>query len=189
MKKTLAILLAIIMLIPMFTVLVSAAPDEANSGVAGITFDGDLTYGANEEYHFNQNLEKVPHTLSAWVYLDDDAYSNRNVIFGNYPSNTRYTGYMHFEINASHQPRFKYSDADQSSKHEFVFTDITVEKNTWTLVTVTVDETAGEVRCYINGELAGTMTEGFAPIDPTVINYPFMLGGFHYRNGSAFNKH
>jgi len=189
MKKVLSAFLAIIMVLSLIPLTVFALPAEADASNGGIKFSADESTfgGASEEYYHDGTLSEIPHTISAWVYLDDDAYAAgvRNTVFSNFPNNYNYTGYMHLEIDADNHPYFVWKRADGSAA-KFVFSDATISKNTWTMMTIVVDDAADQVCCYLDGALKQSI-KCITPIDPTVINFAFKLGGNYYREGSAFN--
>ena len=164
MKKTLAIILTVFMIVPLLTMSITAAPAEADASVAGLTFNGDTTYGASEEYYPEKLLEDIPHTFSAWVRLSDAQMKQASAIASTYPAASRYTGYVHFELAAGGKPRLVWGDTNDSSAnddtrttHDFTF-NTSVKANTWTYITIVVDDGAAEVRCYIDGKLAETLT-------------------------------
>ena len=186
MKKTLAILLAILMVTPLFTVLISAVPEEATGGPeTGLTISGDGSLAEEEDYAVKA-LEQTPHTFSAWVYLPggDTADTLRwGVILGNYTGVSTESlpeAHLNFEIQTGRRPRLQWYDEDGDT-HQVVFSE-TVPVDAWTQVVIVHDEEAEELRCYLNGELvqSGADTSyAYAPIDPTAIDMPMMLGGDH----------
>ena len=114
MKKLISALLAIVMiasLIPYGAITLFA---ETNAEKGGITFSG-TSYGADEDYRLDGNLKEVPHTFTAWVYIPEALYSQRHIILGNYPSLSRYTGYLNFEIQANGKPRLVFGDGSSDS--------------------------------------------------------------------------
>ncbi len=193
MKKILAIFLAVMILLPYAAIPLHAEP---GTEVAGLSFSG-TSYGADEDYRLDQNLRDVPHTFSAWVYIPAALHSQRHTILGNYPSLSRYTGYLNFEIQTNGRPRLvigdgssdgKYNTGDQTM-YDYVFGSAVIPADTWTLVTIVSDNAQKEVRCYLNGVLKQTITNNFASIDPTCINHPFMLGGDFRQSGNKFNQY
>lgn len=194
MKKIVAFVLAFLImlsLIPYVAVTLFAVSEDDGKG---LTFVGNSTRGAEEEYYPAKNFEEVPYTFSAWVFLDDTARGKENVILGNYPSASRYTGYINFEITTNGVPRLVWADTDDShhsddtrTLHDFKFTKAAVKANEWTYVACVIDAGAGGVHCYINGQLKETIKENFSLPDPTVKDYPIMLGG-DLRNVSALSN-
>lgn len=196
MKKFLAAFLAVVMviaLIPCGVLSLNAEPDVEKGG---ITFSG-TSYGADEDYRLDKNLEEVPHTFTAWVYIPADLHSQRHIILGNYPSLSRYTGYLNFEIQTNGRPRLVFGDGSNDSGYQtgdqtmynYVFDSAVVPADTWTQVTIVSDDVQQEVRCYLNGVLKQTITANFAPIDPTSVNHPLMLGGDFRQSGNKFNQY
>ena len=75
MKKTITLILAILMLISPLTLFASAA--EAHSG---ITFERMETNGIDHPigyYTTEKRYEKMPVTFEAWVYVPKSIYSSR----------------------------------------------------------------------------------------------------------------
>lgn len=196
MKKIVSFILALLMtisLIPYVIVTLFATSESQNDG---LTFAGSSTYGAEEEYYPIKNFEDVPYTFSAWVYLDKTARSKQNIILSSYPAAARYTGYITFEIFTNGVPRLSWADTDDSDPsndtrtvHDFKFTNSAVIANEWTHVSCVIDVESGGVHCYINGRLKETITENFSAPDPTVKDFPIMLGGDFRTEKAVSNGH
>ena len=186
MKKLLAMLLAVLMILPLFSMpLFAVEPEEANGDLStGLRMDGDGSLAA-EEYYASKKLDRVPHTYEAWVYLPAGMETVRpGVILGNYTGVVQdniFDAHISFEIQKGNKPRLQWYDQD-GGKHEVVFSK-TVAADTWTHVAIVHDETAQEVRCYLNGEYVqsnkDTSYSTFYPLDPTIIEVPLVLGGDH----------
>ncbi|MBE6553924.1 MAG: hypothetical protein E7666_06225 [Ruminococcaceae bacterium] len=196
MKKILAAFLALVMVLGLFPYSVISLNAETGAEVAGLTLSG-TSYGADEDYRLDQNLREVPHTFTAWVYIPAALHSQRHIILGNYPSLSRYTGYLNFEIQTNGRPRLVFGDGSNDSAYQtgdqtmynYVFDSAVVPADTWTQVTIVSDDVRQEVRCYLNGVLKQTITDNFASIDPTAINHPFMLGGDFRQKDNKFNQY
>ncbi|MBQ9783486.1 MAG: metallophosphoesterase [Clostridia bacterium] len=198
MKKTLALFLALMMVLPLFVMNLSALPAEADGDInSGLTIDSDDGVYPIEEYYAAKKLDAVPHTFSAWVYLPDSLAADQRggVIIGNYTGvvnddSQLYDAHVGFEIYTNYAPRLQWYD-DDGGKHEVVF-NTSVETNTWTQVVIVHDEETKEVRCYLNGEYAGsnkdTKWTTFYSIDPTVVDIPLMLGNDHRNSNIQYFK-
>lgn len=196
MKRTLALLLTLAMLLPMITVIAplgaSAAPEAiydkpshtaANDGSVGFTVDdSDGDSSADDFYFTRKKLERIPVTYQAWVYIPAD-YSSRLVSsrgdLGVIVSNSNYVNDTHgaqldFYITKERSPAICYVD-NMTTTYDVRFDKSTVPVEQWTMVTVVWDGESGYVSCYLNGEL--TEQEGFLPaIDSHVTDMPIAIG-------------
>lgn len=196
MKRFISAFLAIVMVLALIPYGAISLFAETDSDKAGLTFSG-TSYGADEDYRLDKNLEEVPHTFTAWVYIPNALYSQRHIILGNYPSLSRYTGYLNFEIQTNGRPRLVIGDGSKDSAYQsgdqvmydYVFDNAAVPADTWTQITIVSDEARQELRCYLNGVLKQTITDNFAPIDPTSINHTFMMGGDFRQSGNKLNQY
>ena len=193
MKKTIAILLTVMILLPMFSVFVLAVPAEASGDMStGLTFTANSDSSPTEEYYSAKKFEEIPHTYSAWVYLPNNT-TRHGIILGSNHNLVRndlgyYDARMFFEIASGNKPRLFTTDQAGSSLGDHKFTTV-LPTAEWVYVTVVVDDEAQAVRLYVNGEHAETLTESYAPIDPTTFDYIAMLGGDHRVESNIVNEH
>lgn len=98
----------------------------------------------------------TPRTFEATIKLPTDLKGSRGgVIFGNHYSGN--TGVINFEVQADGTPRLYYNSTTVGSKG-LGFTGVKVNTGVPVRVTIVVD--ANEIRCYVNGKLAGTPIAG-----------------------------
>ena len=191
MKKIISFLLATVMVLSLIPVGALTLFADANTDKTGLTFNGDGTYGAEDEYYAAKSFDEVPLTFSAWVYLDYEVYNQRGVIIGNYPGAECYTGYVNFEMYNHGVPRLVIGDwnfdSGELETHAFQFTKAVVPYEDWTNITCVVDPETEAVHCYINGKLKQSITEDFVIPHVTVKDYPYMLGGDQRMGATASN--
>ena len=196
MKKLLAILLTVTMIVPLLTVFfaigasAAAAYDKPDLDDAGVTFDtASFTKEANRSYtsaavSFDYGLEiyktkkkltSVPYTFQAWVKV---SATDTGVIIGNYRSANNTAGAsISVEILAGGIPQINHND-ELTIPYNVKFDRSKIPADTWTMVTIVWNGETGYVSCYLNGELAEE--EYFLPdIDPRVTEYALAIGGDH----------
>lgn len=161
MKKIiLAILLAFFVLINL------SLPVLASEGEHGIAFTEDA-YKPDAAYGI------TPNTFEAWVYFPANmpASQRGGVIIGNYQGGG---ACINFEIHQNGRPRLYWvNSAGQVS--DCIFTSVNVYTGKWTHVAVVRDNEAGNVHCYINGELKQTLSPG--QTEDILPNRPYVVGG------------
>ncbi len=195
MKKLLAILLTVTMIVPLLTVFfglnISAAaydkPDLTDAGVtfayetfskkANETFTAEavtFNYGM-EAYNAPKRLTAIPYTLQAWVKVSS---TDKGVIIGNYRSGNDTAGaFLNLEIEKGGIPYIRHND-EFTAAYDIKFTKSVIPANTWTMVTVVWDGESGHVYCYLNGELKQDVY--YLPdIDPCALEYAMTIGGDH----------
>ena len=197
MKKLIAILLTVMMLVPMltvfFTVGASAAGQVYDKPIlndAGMTFASEtltktaeqsytskaisMKYGL-EIYKTKKKLTEVPHTFQVWVKV---SATDTGVVLGNLRSTNNTAGsFFNLEIKSGCIPYIRHND-EFAAAYELEFKDSVITPNTWTMLTVVWDGESGRVSCYLNGELQQEMY--YLPdIDPHALAYPFAIGGDH----------
>ena len=197
MKKTMAFLLVLAMVLPMLTVLAPLAasavqtavydkPSHTAAGDASAAFTIDDSDGdgfADDYYYSKKKLESTPVTYQAWVYIPSD-YSNRisgtgrdnlGVILSNSnATNDTHGAQFHFYVTKDRYVGFCYYD-DVLTPYDVRFKEKTIPVATWTMVTVVWDGESGYVYCYLNGDLAEK--QGFLPaIDPQIADQPLAVG-------------
>ncbi|MBQ9784502.1 MAG: hypothetical protein IJW29_03275 [Clostridia bacterium] len=117
---------------------------------SGIKID---TFGT---YKFDQSLSGMPETVEAWVFLPDAYNARGGTLFGNRPSSTTGKLYFAFEIEYTGHPSFYYTNTD-GTRQTHTFTGADVTTGTWSHVAFVHDAENAEARCYINGEMIGTI--------------------------------
>ncbi len=122
---------------------------------AQLNLDGaGFSFASDRVYPLVKPLNAAPETLEAWILLPNGYTERAGSIIGNYNGGTSFN----FEVRYNGEPRLYYRDASGTS-HSFVFSDLNVATGEWTHLTLVHDVASGEVRCYLNGALAGTLTK------------------------------
>lgn len=140
MKKLLALVFALVLLC-------AALPVLAEDGWG-------LTFSPSEVYKPVSTCSASPNTFEAWVKLRWSKVSGRNgVLLGNYGLGS---SVISFEIHQSGRPRLYWTDS-AGVNTDWIFNEINVCTGDWVHVAIVRDVDAGEVRCYIGGELLQTL--------------------------------
>ncbi|MBR6727330.1 MAG: metallophosphoesterase, partial [Clostridia bacterium] len=206
MKKLMALLLMLAMVLPMLAVFsplgASAAADAvydkpshtaATDGSKGLDIeDSDGDGFADDYYYAKKKLERTPQTFQAWVYIPSDYSTRLNGTgrdnLGAILSNSNALNDTHgvqflFYVTSSLAPAFLYYD-DVLTPYDVRFDRCKLPVAQWTMVTIVWDNESGYVSCYLNGELGDR--QGFLPaIDPRIADQPLALGGSY---GSVYAK-
>ncbi len=129
-----------------------------------------LTFKENERYNINTKLTETPKTFEAW--LKTNTYpSYYSSIFDNSSTNTKSpidtasksdlivfaTVNSNNNSTTENNPTVYYYDTNTASKYMLCFDEINVYGNNWQHIAITVDESSAI--CYVNGEIAQTLTE------------------------------
>ena len=201
MKRFLAVLLTVCMMLPLLAALplsAAAAPTE------GVTFND------NEMYYMNGKLKAVPHTIEAWLYIPEtlhpyaDGDSRLGSIFSNY-SGFPVMPYFHFAVlkgtngyyptlewkelyDTNNQNKGYHSDPDGKELRTVKFTEAVLPVGEWVHAALTVDARDRSAHCYLNGELAQSIPgiEFFlGELDVRLVDLPFVIGNDN-RNGQPY---
>ena len=169
-KKILAMVLALIMLlvIPVYA--------DNNAERTGISFTATDKYMATK-------VVSAPNTFEAWVNIPSTLADGTRggVILGTYGLGSPN---FSFEVHEKGAPRLYVEDSDKAKTNDIdvKFSTVDLRTGTWTHVAIVRDNAAGELRCYINGELKETKSISFT--GEIVANSPVCMGG-DYRSGNA----
>ncbi len=205
MKRSLAVLLTICMMLPLLAALPLSAATAPTEGVQ---------FSDNEMYYMNGTPEAVPHTFEAWIYIPEElpAYVGGDSRLGTIISN--YSGfpvmpYIHFAVlkgTNGYYPSLEWkelyntnnrnsgyhtSSTASSEKNELrtvKFEQAEIPVGEWTHIAVTVDARSTSAHAYKNGELAQTVTgiEFFmGDLDVRLVDLPFVVGNDN-RNGQPY---
>lgn len=187
MKKTITLILAILMMISSLTLIASAADVHS-----GITFERTQTNGVEHPvgyYNTDKRYEKMPVTFEAWVYVPKSIYSARcGAILANYQSFAK-DNYVNFEIHSNGVPRLVFGD-NAGNMYDYKFSRAPVPADTWTHVAIVYGTgTDGkQIACYINGQLKQkTATSDWYKAPPeTLDNMICLAGDYRALNEQAF---
>ena len=187
MKKTITLILAILMLISPLTLFANAA--EAHSG---ITFERMETNGIDHPigyYTTEKRYEKMPVTFEAWVYVPKSIYSSRcGAILGNYQSFSK-DDYVNFEIHSNGIPRLVFGD-NSGNMYDYKFARAPVPADKWTHVAIVygTGTDGNQISCYINGTFKQrtTVKEWYSAPKEVLDNMICLAGDYRALNEQAF---
>jgi len=150
MKRVLSAILALIMMAGICIFPIGAADE------AGVRFE------VGELYRSTNALSKHPHTFEAWVTVDKNApASELGVIAGNYKNSTTHS--YGFEIRADGNPFLWLGYGGDGTNQRVSFDKVDLRTGELTHVAITFD--TKNAYCYINGELAQTVTGTFTDVN------------------------
>ena len=150
MKRILCAILVVIMLAGICVFPIGA--DE----IVGIKFEVD------ELYRTSTALSAHPHTFEAWVKVDKNAPSSElGVIAGNYKNSTTHSYGM--EVRANGNPFLWLGYGGEGTNQRVSFDKVDLRTSEWTHVAITFD--SKNAYCYINGELAQTISGSYLDVN------------------------
>ncbi len=119
----------------------------------GVTFENTACY-------VNDDLAAYPMTVETTIFFNKRSTGDKEgVYFGNLRGDPTYatpTSNIAFSITNKGYPQVFYKDETGCDRYTFLFDKANVLKSEWVHLTITFDNPKKEIRCYINGELAGT---------------------------------
>ena len=128
------------------------------SCMAGVVAAQESGAVFNRETVYKVSVESLPLTFAATVCFDESIGTGRGgVMVGNYVDGT--TPCFNFEIYEKGQPRL-YIIGENGMIHDYIFKEVNVYTGEKTHVVVSVDAEADTATCYINGEVAQTLSIG-----------------------------
>ena len=121
----------------------------------GITaFAGEgVSFTAEDIYKTDDPLSELPSTYEATLCLPKGMSARAGVIVGSYYG-TKSTCF-NFEIHKNGKPRFYLID-DSYTVYDVIFDTVNVCTDEWVHLAIVKDSAAGELHCYVNGELKET---------------------------------
>ena len=187
MKKTLSLILSILMLTSLLSLGANAADTHS-----GITFERTTTNSVNHPvgyYNTEKRYEKMPITFEAWVYVPKNVYSSRcGAILGNYQSFAKDV-YVNFEIHSNGVPRLVFGD-NAGNMYDYKFSRAPVPADKWTHVAIVYGTgTEGkQISCYINGQFKQktAVKEWYSVPDEVRDNMICLAGDYRALNEQAF---
>ncbi len=118
--------------------------------------DGEgLSFTKDTLYRTEGKLSAVPYSFETWVYLPKTQSTRAGVIFGNYDGGGRESD-LGLEIYSNGNPRLFYNGLPSNTAT--VFTEVDIRSDNWVHLAIVKDEANDEIHCYLNGELAQTIT-------------------------------
>ena len=194
MKRFLAVLLTVCMMLPLLAALplsAAAAPTE------GVSFDD------NSMYHLNGKPDRVPYTVSFWINIPGDielhgSGKGAGVLLSNY-TGFDVMPYLHLSVYGSSKsdlhPYLEWKDlydtnnsnaAKQVVKCDFV--NVILPLDEWVHITVVLDPYNTSAYCYKNGTLAQTIGKlrfMMGDMASYLRDLPFVIGNDN-RNGQPY---
>ena len=183
-KKLLVILTLIAVIITAWAV-VASAEEESIPGFVFEAYNDKLNINGVEysypdaAYVIQKRLDKIPQTVSAWVYVPSSVASSEvGAIIGNTEGRLSESG-IDFTIGAGAVPTVSVQNkykGENKLHYDVRFENAKVPTDAWAYVTFVYDNASGIVSCYLNGALAET--KYFYPaINEEILVNGFVFGG------------
>ena len=149
-------------------------------GATPDTEKGGMSFTA-EVYKLAKKIEQPINTLEATVYFPKTYLASQRggVIIGNYGNSS---ANVNFEIYSNGSPRLYITDK-AGTVYNFVFDKVNVYTGEWTHIAI-VRENSSTVKCYVNGELAQTISKS-SP-NPTTSDFHILGGDLRSGNEQFF---
>ncbi|MBE6667460.1 MAG: hypothetical protein E7607_04020 [Ruminococcaceae bacterium] len=187
MKKIIAVILSVIMLVSVCLPVLATDPAPAAVDVSakptlptdGHTFDND--------FYFIEGIEEAPHSFETWVYLpaDWDTSKRPGTLLSSYAGSTN-SPYIHFDLYSKSGniiPRIEIKDVYDttvSSAMSISFPGIAVNPGEWTHIAISYDPSTGKATGYKNGAFVETPTatinNTYGDFDDRSVDYPLAIG-------------
>ena len=162
-----------------------------NDGTNTDVFDETgLALDVNDQYLTTDEFTTIPLTYEAEICLpkeladEDSKYEYGGVILGNVgDSASTNSSVLSFEVHVDGHPGI-YFTSGAGGKERIKFNEVEVRTGEWLHLTVTLDETAKEAKCYVNGELKQTVKYTMtlpSPIKANNTNWRDLVVGGDYR--------
>ena len=125
-----------------------------------VAAEGDGMTFIQEGHYFAKELPTtLPATFEATVKFPVGAeFEYSNTIFGSYI--TSRSGGMLFSVSGKGNPLVSFSN-DEDEYHTATFESVNVFTGEWVHLAITWDRATHTLTCYVNGQVAGTLTEEF----------------------------
>lgn len=161
----------------------------AEEAFKGLTFDSSVysdgkDFTGTDGVAFGTVFGEAPRTVAAWIRVKRSIGDNVHIgtIIGNmrrdmfgsslYDADNVFS----MEVTTNGNPRFEWR-VSRTEKAAFTVKNVDVRTGRWLNVAFSVNAAAGEISCYVNGELAAKMT-GISPKALADISFlePVMIG-------------
>ena len=183
-KKLLVILMLIAVIVTSWAILASAE-EESIPGFVFEAYNDKININGFEysypdaTYVIQKHLDKMPQTVSAWVYVPSSVASSEvGAIIGNTEGRLSESG-IDFLIGAGAVPTISVQNkykGENKLHYDVRFENAKVPTDAWSYVTFVYDDASGVVSCYINGALGESKTFYPALKDEILVN-GFVFGG------------
>ena len=142
-------------------------------------FKEGITCNTEEQYILNKKLSSMPLTFEAVFSVNQSDLRGTTTLLGN---DDMYDPAIMFTLNKNGQPRVALrATAGTSTQKTYTFNKINVATGEKVHLAFTIDLTNKKIHCYVNGELAQTISISIST--PYVGKYNMIVGGDH-RNGN-----
>ena len=143
--------------------------------------DQGLTCSTDHQYVLSKKLDTQPLTMEAVFAVDKTALTGTTTIVG---SDGTFDPALVFSLNKSGHPRIAIrSKADYSKQSVYIFNKVNVATNKRVHLSLVMDFSAKQLRCYVDGVLKQTI-KNVSPVLPFEEKHNLVIGGDH-RNGNA----
>lgn len=143
--------------------------------------DRCLTCNLDEQYVLSKKLKTTPLTFQSTFSVEKDGLKSTTTILG---SDGMFDPALVFSINKKGQPEVMIRNtAHYSKKYTYKFDKVDVATGEKVHLSIVMDFANKKMYCYVNGELAQTLT-GVANIKAFEEKHNMVIGGDH-RNGNA----
>ena len=134
-----------------------------------------LTFTADNTYQVMKPFDQAILTYEAQIYFpkSNDTSTRGGVVLGNYYSSWG-ANCVNFEFKEKGSPRLYYEI--NGIAYDFHFSNVDARLDRFVFVTVTLDPTTGEAKCYLDGELKQTITKGAMTVPDAVYKNEMCLG-------------
>jgi len=142
--------------------------------------DDGLTCSINDQYVLSKKYDSMPLTFEATFSVEKETLTGTTTILG---SDGMFDPALVFSLNKSGQPRVAIRDkADYSKQSVYTFKNVNVATGEKVHLAIVMDFSKKKMHCYVNGELAQTIS-GVAAVTPFEEKHTAVVGGDH-RNGN-----
>ena len=136
-----------------------------------------MSFTAEPVYVVNKNLETLPQTFEAEVFLPKTSSGRAGAILGNWGLGAS----LSFEVNYGGNVRFYHTDTNGKDQ-SLIFSQSDIRTGTWAHVAVVHDKENNLTACYIDGKLVQTLA--YYEYSEDITAAKFCLGGDN-RSGNA----
>ncbi len=143
--------------------------------------DHGLTFGLDEQYVMSKKLKTTPLTFETAFTVGKDNLKSTTTLLG---SDGMFDPALVFALNKNGQPKVSIRNtAHYSKQYNYTFDKVDVATGEKVHLAIVMDFSNKKMHCYVNGELAQTIT-GVASIKPFKEKHNMVIGGDH-RNGNS----
>ncbi len=143
--------------------------------------DHGLTCNLDEQYVMSKKLKTTPATFEAVFTVEKEGLKSTTALLG---SDGMFDPALVFALNKNGQPKVSIRNvAHYSKQYNYTFNKVDVATGERVHLAIVMDFANKQMHCYVNGELAQTLTD-IANIKPFEEKHNMVIGGDH-RNGNS----